>query len=104
MKLIFDNGDEVIIEKINTGEIPPNRLLYNKKDQEYSLNFKIKDIAKANNFLFTLFNMTGTPSEETKDLIDATGIEITSCNYFPAKIDFNRDELKEQLQRIIDSL
>lgn len=104
MKLIFDNEDEVIMEKINTGKIPSNRLLYNKKDQEYSLNFKITDIAKANNFLFTLFDMTGTPSEETKDLISATGIKITSCNYFSAKTDFNRNELKEQLQRIVDSL
>lgn len=104
MKLVLDERDKKFESRVNSGEFPRNHLLYNKTDKEYSINFKIKDLAKANNFLFTLFDMAGTPSEETKDLISATGIIITSCNYSPAKIDFNRDELKEQLQRIVDSL
>lgn len=104
MKLVFDDGDKKRIERINSGEIPPNNLLYNKTDKEYSINFKIKDLAKANNFLFTLINFSGDPSEETKQLIEATGIDITQLNYYPAISSQNVDSIKAQLQAIIDSL
>lgn len=104
MKLVLDERDKKFESRVNSGEYPRNHLLYNETDKEYSINFKIKDLAKANNFLFTLINFSGDPSEETKQLIEATGIEVTVANYFPATSDFDKAELKRRLQEIVDSL
>lgn len=104
MKLVLDERDKKFESRVNSGEFPRNHLLYNKTDKEYSINFKIKDLAKANNFLFTLINFSGDPSEETKQLIEATGIDVTVINYYPAISSQNVDSIKAQLQAIIDSL
>ena len=104
MKLVLDKLDKLFEDRVNNGDYPLGRLCFTKTDKEYSLNFKVIDIAKANNFIFTLSNMTGDPSEETKDLIEATGIDITSLNFFSATSDFDKAELKRRLQEIVDSL
>ena len=62
--------------------------------EEKSINFKILDVDKTNNFLMQIMH----DKNFRKEFTDATGIEITSANLYKATsdptIEFIRDQLK----------
>ena len=68
--------------------------------EEKSVNFKILDVDKANNFLMHIMH----DKDFRKEFADATGIEITSANLYKAisnsTIEFIRDQLKLILSTI----
>ena len=68
--------------------------------EEKSVNFKILDVDKANNFLMQIMH----DKDFRKEFADATGIEITSANLYKAisnsTIEFIRDQLKLILSTI----
>ena len=101
MKIVLDDKDKSFIDKINqdisSGENIP--LFVNQK-KDYSISFKVKDIAKANAFIFGI--IMNPDSERIKEIEELIGIRFTSINY--SQGDFKLHQLKEKLRMFLDEL
>lgn len=68
--------------------------------EEKSVNFKILDVDKANNFLMNIMH----DKDFKKEFADATGIEITSANLYKAIPNSTVEYIKEQLKLILNGI
>ena len=68
--------------------------------EEKSVNFKILDIDKANNFLMQIMHNT----DFRKEFADVTGIEITSANLYKAMPNSTVEYIKEHLKMILNGI
>lgn len=93
MKIIFDETDKVCVKEYEENKY--SRLF--SKNGNYSLNFTISDVGKANMFLSQLFGQKDIQSL----LQNEAGLCITSMNLYPAiSIEFVKDKLKNALVEI----
>lgn len=81
------NGSFGIYRDIDSGE-------------EKSVNFKILDVDKANNFLMQIMH----DKDFRKEFTDATGIEITSANLYKATSDSTIEFIRDQLKFILNTI
>lgn len=82
-----NNGSFGIYRDIDSGE-------------EKSVNFKILDVDKANNFLMHIMH----DKDFRKEFADATGIEITNANLYKAIPNSTVEYIKEQLKLILNTI
>lgn len=82
-----NNGSFGIYSDTNAGE-------------EKSVNFKILDVDKANNFLMQIMH----GKDFRKEFADATGIEITSVNLYKATSDSTIEFIRDQLKLILNTI
>lgn len=68
--------------------------------EEKSVNFKILDVDKANNFLMQIMH----GKDFRKEFADATGIEITSVNLYKATSDSTIEFIRDQLKLILNTI
>ena len=68
--------------------------------EEKSVNFKILDVDKANNFLMHIMH----DKDFRKEFADATGIEITSANLYKATSDSTIEFIRDQLKLILSTI
>ena len=83
----YNNGSFGIYGDANIGE-------------EKSVNFKILDVDKANNFLMQIMH----DKDFRKEFADATGIEITSANLYKATSDSTIEFIRDQLKLILSTI
>ena len=83
----YNNGSFGIYRDIDSGE-------------EKSVNFKILDVDKANNFLMQIMH----DKDFRKEFADATGIEITSANLYKATSDSTIEFIRDQLKLILSTI
>ena len=105
MKILIEDSDRAMAERIRSGEMyvdspfSSGPTLAMEEGSIQSINFEIKDRAKAEVFLMELHRRMYDGSGSKESFINDTGIELTSINFYG--FDFNL--LKDELMRAIDN-
>ena len=101
MDIIMSDKDKIFIDNVNE-DLKENKneciLIANEIGKDYSLNFKVLDIAKANAFLYSIVLQQDT--EKLKEIRDTIGIEFTSISYGYREKERIKSILKDAIREI----
>ena len=101
MNITMNENDKIFIDNVNE-DLRENKkdciLVVNNTDVQYSLNFKVLDVAKANAFLYSI--VLQPDPNKLNEIKDTIGIEFTSISYNHIE----KEKIKSILQNAIREL